>query len=178
MKRITALIAAVTIVLLAFSACTGEDIHPNTPVISDTVAATTTASTAQTTASSTAATTKATTAAPETTTSATTEAVGFTVLPEDGFDDAGFTMYVCETSGVYNFDCQNCGDEVKWTVYILDEEFEEPNRYIPQAEEAALEAPGNLAIEEGKYIYIHCNVNGFTDIVAPEDCCCKVSLLG
>lgn len=184
MKKIAALITVLAMILILFSACTAEDTHPAAPVITDTTTASTAATTevsttaAATTAAPETTTTAATTAAPETSTSESVEEISFTVLPEDGFDDAGFTMYPCETTGVYRFDCLDCGDDVKWTIYVLDEEFEEAVRYIPQAEEPALEGSGKIAIEEGQYIYIQCNVNGFTDITAPENCRCEVTLIG
>ena len=45
---------------------------------------------------------------------------------------------------------------------MLDKEFEDGARYLPQAETPALEGDGTLTIEEGKIIYILCSESGFT----------------
>ena len=68
----------------------------------------------------------------------------------DGFDNAGFTAMINDTTATYSF--KSSSKDVTWTVYILDEEFEDAARYIDQAAEPALEGDGDLSIEPGKYI--------------------------
>lgn len=82
------------------------------------------------------------------------------VSASEGFDNAGFTAAICDATAKYSF--KSSSKDVTWSVYILDEEFEDVARFIPQAFSSALEGDGTIEIEEGKYVYIQCSVNGFT----------------
>ncbi len=88
-----------------------------------------------------------------------------TVSNEDGFDDAGFVEIPAEKLGRYYFKANEASKNgnVTWTVYVMDEKFEDSYRFIPQAVEgASLEGDGYLDLEPGKYIYLYCSENGFT----------------
>ena len=82
------------------------------------------------------------------------------VSAKDGFDNAGFSVFYNDTPATYSF--TSSSKDITWTIFLLDEEFEDAVRYIPQAFEPALEGDGTLEIEAGKYIYIQCSENGFT----------------
>ena len=95
----------------------------------------------------------------------------FVVTAGDGFENAGFTGYVCDATGTYTF--VSSADTVLWTVFVLDEAFPDEMRYLVQEHACALEGDGKLDIEEGKYIYILCSENGFT-ADEPSDACLTV----
>ena len=84
----------------------------------------------------------------------------FVISGSEGFDNAGFTTYINDTTATYSF--TSSSEDVTWSIYVLDEVFEAAPRYIVQAYDPALEGDGTLEIEAGKYIYIQCSVNGFT----------------
>ena len=88
-----------------------------------------------------------------------------TITNEDGFDQAGYVEIPTEKLGRYYFKANEASKNgnVTWTVYVMDEKFEDSYRYIPQAVEgASLEGDGYLDLEPGKYIYLYCSENGFT----------------
>ena len=88
-----------------------------------------------------------------------------TITNEDGFDQAGYVEIPTEKLGRYYFKANEASKNgnVTWTVYVMDEKFEDSYRYIPQAVEgASLEGDGYLDLEPGKYIYLYCSENSFT----------------
>lgn len=82
------------------------------------------------------------------------------VTAKDGFDNAGVSALICGASETYSFKASS--DDVSWKVFVLDEEFTDGARYLPQAETPALEGDGELEISEGQYIYILCSESAFT----------------
>ncbi len=91
-----------------------------------------------------------------------------TVSPLDAYDMYGYVHFLCEKTGTYRFEV--VGDqELQWQVYILDSEFPDAERYIPQIYELALEGNGKLSVNEGEYIYMYCNANSWTCLEAPEN---------
>ena len=78
---------------------------------------------------------------------------------EDCFGNFGYQYYVCGATSDYAFSMDNGGTEVTWTVFILDEEFPDSLRYIPQAYTPSLTESGTLHITAGQYVYILCSVN-------------------
>lgn len=85
----------------------------------------------------------------------------FTVTSKDGFESSGTTAYFCDTAEKYVF--RGDDDDVQWSVYVLDEPFEDGVRYLTQAQTPALVGDGVLKIESGKYVYIVCDESAFTD---------------
>ena len=81
----------------------------------------------------------------------------------------GYVYYVCEETGRYEFTSME-SEGVTWLVYILDEEFDDGLRYIPQVYDATLEGDGQIDIKAGQHIYIYCSCNGFTGEEAPDNC--------
>lgn len=95
------------------------------------------------------------------------EAEVTTIKAADVFDQHGFGVAECTESGSYRFWAEN-SDGVEWTVYVLDEEFEDGVRYISQAYEASLVGDGNLELKEGQFVYIQCSANDLTGVEAPD----------
>ena len=89
-----------------------------------------------------------------------------TIKAEDVYDQHGFGSEVCAETGTYRFWAEN-SDGVEWTVYVLDEEFTDGVRYIPQANEAALTGDGTLELQAGQYVYVQCSANDLTGAEAP-----------
>ena len=90
-----------------------------------------------------------------------------TIKAADVFDQHGFGIAKCTESGNYRFWAEN-SDGVEWTVFVLDEEFEDGLRYINQAYEASLVGDGNLELQKGQFIYVQCSANDLTGVEAPE----------
>ena len=88
------------------------------------------------------------------------------VTAKESFDNFGVTEFVCDASETYSF--TKSDDDTTWKVFVLDEKFADGARYLPQAEEPALEGDGTLKIEEGKYIYILCSESSFTGDAATD----------
>lgn len=80
---------------------------------------------------------------------------------EDGFDNDGFTYFECKETGKYQFEKKD-SDDVTWTVYVLNEQFDDAPRFIPQVFDKAVEDDGSIDIKEGQYVYIQCSENAFT----------------
>ena len=57
---------------------------------------------------------------------------------------------------------------MEWSVYVLDQAFDEGFRYIKQVAEPALVGDGTIFIDEGLYVYVYCSANEFTTGVADE----------
>ena len=94
----------------------------------------------------------------------------FTIIEaKDCFYDAGFVELIAGTaeSSEYTFTAEN-SDAVEWSVYVLDEAFDEGFRYIKQVAEPVLVGDGTIFIDEGQYVYVYCSANEFTTGVADE----------
>ncbi len=92
-----------------------------------------------------------------------------TVQAAELYSGSGFCHQLCAESGYYRFSAVN-SQGVTWQVFILDEEFHDAERYIPQAYEKVLEGSGVIHIDEGKLIYVYCSCNAWTGAKAPEGC--------
>lgn len=90
----------------------------------------------------------------------------FVVTAKDGFDNAGVSVYVCDTTADYAFRCDE--DEATWSVYILDAPFEDAARYLGQAYTPDLVGNGILNIKKGRFVYIACDKNAFSCDEAPD----------
>ena len=86
----------------------------------------------------------------------------------DGYDNAGFVGFEAEQTGTYTFTAQG-GEGIEWAVYLFDEEFSDGPRYISQAAEPLLTEDGSLTVEAGKFLYVYCSANAFTDLAADSD---------
>ena len=94
----------------------------------------------------------------------------FTIIEaKDCFYDAGFVELIAGTteSAEYTFTAEN-SDAVEWSVYILDQAFDEGFRYIKQVAEPVLVGDGTIFIDEGQYVYVYCSANEFTTGVVDE----------
>lgn len=92
-----------------------------------------------------------------------------TIEATNCFYDAGFVELIAgvEEPSEYTFTAEN-SENVEWSVYVLDQTFDEGFRYIKQAAEPVLVADGTIFIDEGKYVYVYCSSNEFTTGVADE----------
>ena len=90
------------------------------------------------------------------------------VSPLDAYDKYGYVHFLCEQTGTYRFEV--VGDQnLQWEVFILDSEFTDAERYIPQVYQVALEGGGEITVNQGEYIYVYCNANSWTCLEAPEN---------
>ena len=99
------------------------------------------------------------------------------INPEDVWEAYGYSHFKAEKTGVYNFKPVN-SEAVQWCVYLMDEEFPDAERYIPQVYDMALDGEGALNIPEGKFVYVYSTANGWTGIETPEGCICEIRFLG
>ena len=90
----------------------------------------------------------------------------YVVTAAQSFDNFGVTALLCDADETYSF--TSSSPDTEWKVFVLDSEFTDGARYLPQAETPALEGDGDLAINEGKYIYILCSESSFS-ADAPSD---------
>ena len=90
----------------------------------------------------------------------------FVITAKDGFENFGVTELICDATETYSFTASD--ENTTWKVFVLNEEFTDGARYLPQAEQPALEGNGTLKIEEGKYIYILCSESSFTGDAATD----------
>lgn len=74
--------------------------------------------------------------------------------------ESGFFYLPVEESGMFLAYCDN--SDVTLEIYVLDEEFQDALRYIPQAYEPAAIDDAMIHVTEGQWIYIHCSDNSFT----------------
>lgn len=74
--------------------------------------------------------------------------------------ESGFFYLPVEESGMFLTYCDN--SDVTLEIYVLDEEFQDALRYIPQAYEPAAIDDAMIHVTEGQWIYIHCSDNSFT----------------
>ena len=108
----------------------------------------------------------------------TEEKTIFTIIKaKDCFYDAGFVELIAGAteSSEYTFTAEN-SDAVEWSVYVLDQAFDEGFRYIKQVAEPALVGDGTIFIDEGLYVYVYCSANEFTTGVADETAKLKVTV--
>ena len=98
------------------------------------------------------------------------EKIFTTIEAKDCFYDAGFVELIAGTkeSSEYTFTAEN-SDAVEWSVYTLDQAFDEGFRYIKQAAEPVLVGDGTIFIEEGQYVYVYCSANEFTTGAVDEN---------
>ena len=76
---------------------------------------------------------------------------GYVQLYKDGVSESCELTFTAEDS-----------ENVEWSVYVLDEEFEDGFRYIAQSAEPVIVGDGTISVEEGQFVYIYCSVNEFT----------------
>lgn len=87
-----------------------------------------------------------------------------TVTAAEAFD--GAYSFVTEETGSYRFAAEGPEGQ-SWEVYVLDEEFEDAPRYLPQAYEPAFtvssgEGEKISALQGDQYVYCVCSDNAFT----------------
>ena len=92
-----------------------------------------------------------------------------TIAAKDCYGNAGYTEFVAgaEQSAVYTFTAEQ-SEEVEWSIYVLDDAFDDGYRYIAQAAEPALVGDGTIPVDAGQYVYIYCSANEFTTDAADE----------
>lgn len=100
-----------------------------------------------------------------------------TLEAKDCFYDAGFVELIAgaEAAAVYGFAGDN-SETVQWSVYVLEEAFEEGYRYIKQVSEPVLTGDGEVAVEPGQFVYVYCSANEFTTDVADENAKLNVTI--
>ena len=141
-----------------------------------TTAATTAAATAATTAATTAAATEATTEAATAAQSTLPHLSGpVTVTAKDGFNNAGVTAFVCDAANTYSI--KSSSANTTWKVYVLDQEFTDGARYLPQAKTPALEGDGNLALSAGQFVYVLCSESNLS-AAEPTDASLSIGIAG
>ena len=104
------------------------------------------------------------------TTTVVTDGTLFTTLEaKNCFYDAGFVELIsgAEEASEYTFTAEN-SDEVEWSVYVLDEAFDDGFRYIRQVAEPVLIGNGTISIDQGQYVYVYCSANEFTTGIVDE----------
>ena len=89
-----------------------------------------------------------------------------TVTAKDGFDNRGFTTFVCQESGTYTFKSDT--KKITWKAYVMDEQFDDAVRYIPQAADSTIEANSDIDLADGQYVYVECSSNAYTDDKAKD----------
>lgn len=83
------------------------------------------------------------------------------IFAKDSYENCGFTYFIIFESGDYNFEAKG-DNNLTWDIYLLDEEWEDVCRFIPQANELSLKTDGTIHIDAGTYVYIQCPINDFT----------------
>lgn len=102
----------------------------------------------------------------------------FAVLEaKDCFYGAGFVELIAgaEESAEYTFAAEN-SETVEWSVYVLDQSFDDGLRYIKQAAEPVLVGDGTIPVDEGQHVYVYCSANEFTADAADEQAKLNVTL--
>ena len=86
------------------------------------------------------------------------------VIPQDGFNDAGYVEIPVAQTGRYRFvaNMPSAVGGVTWQVYLFDNEFTDSYRFISQAARPVLEKNGEINAYAGQYIYLYCSENSFT----------------
>ena len=108
---------------------------------------------------------------------AAVEEIFATLEAKDCFYDAGFVELIAgaEAAAVYGFAGEN-SEAVQWSVYVLEEAFEEGYRYIKQVSEPVLVGDGEVAVEPGQFVYVYCSANEFTADAADENAKLNVTI--
>ena len=98
------------------------------------------------------------------------EKIVATIQAKDCFYNAGFVEFIAgaEETAEYTFKSEN-SDTVQWSVYILDEAFDDGFRYIKQVTEPVLVGDGTLSVTAGQYVYVYCSANEFTTGAVDEN---------
>ena len=76
--------------------------------------------------------------------------------------------------GEYIFTSEN-SEAVEWSIYILDEAFDDSLKYIKQVSEPVLRGDGTIFIDKGKYVYVYCSANEFTTGIVDEKAKLKIT---
>lgn len=89
----------------------------------------------------------------------------FLVDAADLFGAGGWFHFQMPKTGAVRLEEENFDydGEAGWTYYVLEEEFEDALRYLPQANEETQPQEGTLTVEEGQWVYCQCSVNSFTE---------------
>lgn len=74
--------------------------------------------------------------------------------------DTGFYAMQLEESGMFFAYCGN--PDITLEIYVLDEEFQDALRYIPQAYEPSAIDDAIISVDEGQWVYIYCSDNSYT----------------
>lgn len=82
----------------------------------------------------------------------------------DFWDDGGY-FFEAEQDAGYTVSRDGAED---WEVYVLDEEFEDALRYLPQANEPVVTNEGSFQVKQGQFVYCLTSLNAFTTDEAPE----------
>lgn len=88
------------------------------------------------------------------------------VSPADGFENRGFTTFVCKKGGTYAFKASS--PKLSWNVYVMDEPFDDAVRYIPHSCKPTTKANGSVTLDKGQYVYVECGVSAYSDDKAPS----------
>ena len=86
------------------------------------------------------------------------------------FYDAGFVELIAgaEAAAEYTFTGEN-SEATQWSIYVLDEAFDDGLRYIRQIAEPVLEGDGTITVNAGQYVYVYCSSNEFTTGIVDEN---------
>lgn len=91
------------------------------------------------------------------------------IMAADLYEGYGFYHTQCLSTGTYSFTASN-SENVEWIVYVLDEEFNDAERFIGQAYDSKLVGNGTIEINQGQWLYVYCSCNVWTMVEAPEGC--------
>ena len=99
----------------------------------------------------------------------TTEKSFAIIEAKDCFYDAGFIELIAgaKEPSEYTFTSED-SDAVEWSVFILDQAFDDGFRYIQQVTNPILVGNGTIFIDEGQYVYVYCSANEFTTGIVDE----------
>ena len=73
--------------------------------------------------------------------------------------------YAVTKDGSYEIKCQPSKGKAYWDIYVLDEQFDDAPRYIPQAYQPKYKATNKakkINLKKGQYVYAFCSVNANT----------------
>lgn len=76
-------------------------------------------------------------------------------------------VYSFQASEDQSFTVTREGED-DWNVYVLDQEFDDALRYLPQANEPAVTNEGSFAVKAGQFVYCISDLNDFTADEAPD----------
>lgn len=158
MKRIPSLLLALML-LLSLAACGGSAEAENTADASPAASAEPAAESTEPEVSS------------STEISVTSPVIGpepdLVIGNQDAYDSA--YTFRADKTGLYRFHTTGA-DQATWDVYVLESEFDDGVRYIPQAYQPVISAEdGSVAVAEGSQIYCFCSVSAFTGDALPDD---------